>query len=177
MEDGEVRDTKNLADILSESLESHNVKTRRVYYVAGSSRIASRRIQIPMVKKNKIQEILEENGSEYFPVDISKYVLSYTIMGELRESADGTVMAAPQYDLMAYAAPKTISIACQEMSDNAGLTMIGIGYVGDSIYQRNVWTGPAPDGEDRDGAYDYQYCQGWRSGFAAKCQLRCGCSH
>ncbi len=135
VEDGEVRDTKNLADILSESLESHNVKTRRVYYVAGSSRIASRRIQIPVVKKNKIQDILEENGSEYFPVDISKYVLSYTIMGELRESADGTVMAAPQYDLMAYAAPKTISIACQEMSDNAGLTMIGIGYVGDSIYQ------------------------------------------
>ena len=135
VEDGEVRDTKNLADILSESLESHSVKTRRVYYVAGSSRIASRRIQIPMVKKNKIQDILEENGSEYFPVDISKYVLSYTIMGELKESADGTVMATPQYDLMAYAAPKTISIACQELSESAGLTMIGIGYVGDSVYQ------------------------------------------
>lgn len=135
VEDGEVRDTKNLADILSESLESHSVKTRRVYYVAGSSRIASRRIQIPMVKKNRIQDILEENGNEYFPVDISKYVLSYTILGELKESADGTVLATPQYDLMAYAAPKTISIACQEMSENAGLTMIGIGYVGDSVYQ------------------------------------------
>ena len=135
VEDGEVRDTKNLADILVESLEAHNVKTRRVYYVAGSSRIASRRIQIPVVKKNKIQGILEENGTEYFPVDISKYVLSYTIMGELKESADGTAMAAPQYDLLAYVAPKTISIACQEMSDNAGLNMIGIGYVGDSIYQ------------------------------------------
>ena len=66
VEDGEVRDTKNLADLLSESLERYNVKTRRVYYVAGSSRIASRRIQIPVVKKNRIQDILEENGTEYY---------------------------------------------------------------------------------------------------------------
>ena len=135
VEDGEVRDTKNLAEILSASLQARNVRTKRVYYVAGSSRIASRRIQIPAVKKNKIQDILNENGSEYFPVDISKYVLSYTFMGELKKSPDGMALATPQYDLMAYAAPKTISIACQELSENAGLTMIGIGYVGDSTYQ------------------------------------------
>lgn len=89
-EDGEVRDTKNLAELLVQGLEAHAIKSKKIYFVAGSSRIASRRIQLPMVKKNQIQELIQTNSSEYFPVDISKYVLSYTILGEISEKADSS---------------------------------------------------------------------------------------
>lgn len=145
-EDGEVRDTKNLAELLVQGLESHDIKSKKIYFVAGSSRIASRRIQLPMVKKNQIQELIQTNSSEYFPVDTSKYVLSYTILGEINETADGSEAANSdsknarnkgnkQYDLMVYAAPKSISAAYNELAENAGLTMTGIGYTGDSLYQ------------------------------------------
>ena len=80
VEDGEIRDTGNVADLLLDGLEAHNIRTKKVFFVAGSSRIANRRLKIPMVKKKQIQSLLEENSSEYFPIDLSKYVLSYTIM-------------------------------------------------------------------------------------------------
>lgn len=145
-EDGEVRDTKNLAELLVQGLEAHAIKSKKIYFVAGSSRIASRRIQLPMVKKNQIQELIQTNSSEYFPVDISKYVLSYTILGEISEKADSSEETNPdrknarnkgnkQYDLMVYAAPKSISAAYNELAENAGLTIQGIGYTGDSLYQ------------------------------------------
>ena len=145
-EDGEVRDTKNLAELLVQGLEAHAIKSKKIYFVAGSSRIASRRIQLPMVKKNQIQELIQTNSSEYFPVDISKYVLSYTILGEISEKADSSEETDPdrknarnkgnkQYDLMVYAAPKSISAAYNELAENAGLTIQGIGYTGDSLYQ------------------------------------------
>lgn len=48
-EDGEVRDTKNLAELLVQGLEAHAIKSKKIYFVAGSSRIASRRIQRAVV--------------------------------------------------------------------------------------------------------------------------------
>ena len=135
VEDGEIRDTGNVADLLLDGLEAHNIRTKKVFFVAGSSRIANRRLKIPMVKKKQIQSLLEENSSEYFPIDLSKYVLSYTIMREITEPAEGNKPAVRQYVLMACAAPKSISTSCRETAELAGLTMIGIGYTGDSVYQ------------------------------------------
>lgn len=135
VEDGEIRDTGNVADLLLDGLEAHNIRTKKVFFVAGSSRIANRRLKIPMVKKKQIQSLLEENSSEYFPIDLSKYVLSYTIMREITEPAEGNKPAVRQYVLMACAAPMSISTSCRETAELAGLTMIGIGYTGDSVYQ------------------------------------------
>ena len=45
-EDGEVRDTKNLAELLVQGLEAHAIKSKKIYFVAGSSRIALSLIHI-----------------------------------------------------------------------------------------------------------------------------------
>lgn len=56
-------------------------------------------------------------------------MLSYSIIDieEMQEQP-------PQYHLMVYAAPRSISRAYGEFAENAGLTMTGINYTGDSIY-------------------------------------------
>ena len=62
--------------------------------------------------------------------------LSYTILGEISEKADSSEEINPdrknarnkgnkQYDLMVYAAPKSISAAYNELAENAGLTSTG----------------------------------------------------
>lgn len=124
VEDGQIRDTKSLADILKTELSENGIRTRKVFFVVGSTRIASREVRIPLVKKNRIQSILEANATDYFPIDISKYVLSYSIIDTENE----------EYHLMVYAAPRSISAAYSEFAENAGLTMTGINYTGDSIY-------------------------------------------
>ncbi len=147
VEDGQIRDTRSLADILKTELSKNGIRTRKVFFVVGSTRIASREVRIPLVKKNRIQSILEANVTDYFPIDISKYVLSYSIIDienaekkapkkkkdQEPEHIEGQEKMA-QYHLMVYAAPRSISAAYSEFAENAGLTMTGINYTGDSIY-------------------------------------------
>ena len=106
VEDGQLRDTRNLAGILRKELSERGIRTKKVFFVVGSTRIASREVRIPLVKKNRIQSIIEANVMDYFPIDISKYVLSYSIIDieEVQEQP-------PQYHLMVYAAPRSISRA------------------------------------------------------------------
>lgn len=134
VEDGQIRDTKTLGENLKAELFQRKIKTKKVYFATGSTRIASREVRIPFVKANRIQSIVEANATDYFPIDVSKYVLSYSVVDvESQKSEDGKE-ETKQYHLMVYAAPKAISAAYSEFAENAGLTMTGITYTGDSIY-------------------------------------------
>lgn len=134
VEDGQIRDTKTLGENLKAELSQRKIKTKKVYFATGSTRIASREVRIPFVKANRIQSIVEANATDYFPIDVSKYVLSYSVVDvEIQKSEDGKE-ETKQYHLMVYAAPKAISAAYSEFAENAGLTMTGITYTGDSIY-------------------------------------------
>lgn len=152
VEDGQIRDTKSVGELLRQQFEEHRIKTRKVYFVTGSTRVASRTVTIPLVKKNRIQSIIEANATDYFPIDVSKYVLSYTILG-IEEQKDTSAQGAEepeqpdekkkgkdkdvnkQYRLMVFASPKSISAAYQEVAQNAGLTLEGISHTGNSVYQ------------------------------------------
>ena len=134
VEDGQIRDTKSLGEVLKEELSQRKIKTKKVYFATGSTRIASREVRIPFVKANRIQSIIEANATDYFPIDVSKYVLSYSVIDVESQKAEGEKEETKQYHLMVYAAPKAISAAYAEFAENAGLTMTGITYTGDSIY-------------------------------------------
>lgn len=134
VEDGQIRDTKSLGESLKEELAQRRIKTKKVFFVTGSTRIASREVFIPMVKKNKIQSIIEANAADYFPIDISKYVLSYSIVNTVTEKTAEAKEENKQYRLIVYAAPKMISSAYREFAEYAGLVMTGITYTGDSLY-------------------------------------------
>ena len=128
VEDGQIRDTKTLGENLKAELSQRKIKTKKVYFATGSTRIASREVRIPFVKANRIQSIIEANATDYFPIDVSKYVLSYSVVDvESQKSEDGKE-ETKQYHLMVYAAPKAISAAYSEFAENAGLTMTGITY-------------------------------------------------
>ena len=122
VEDGQIRDTKTLGKNLKAELSQRKIRTKKVYFATGSTRIASREVRIPFVKANRIQSIIEANATDYFPIDVSKYVLSYSVVDvESQKSEDGKE-ETKQYHLMVYAAPKAISAAYSEFAENAGLT-------------------------------------------------------
>ena len=80
VEDGQIRDTKSLGEVLKAELSQRKIRTKKVYFATGSTRIASREVRIPFVKTNRIQSIVEANATDYFPIDVSKYVLSYSVI-------------------------------------------------------------------------------------------------
>ena len=90
VEDGQIRDTKTLGENLKAELSQRKIRTKKVYFATGSTRIASREVRIPFVKANRIQSIIEANATDYFPIDVSKYVLSYSVIDvESQKSEDG----------------------------------------------------------------------------------------
>lgn len=143
VEDGQIRDTKGLGELLRQQLNERGIRTKKAWFVTGSTRIASREVQIPLVKKSRIQSIIEANTTDYFPIDVTKYVMSYIILGitgekgkkgeeaEQKKAAD----QERQYRLMVYASPKAISTAYYEFAQNAGLNLAGITYTGNAVYQ------------------------------------------
>lgn len=133
VDDGLVRDTKGLGQLLKNEIARHNIHSKKVFFVTGSSRIASREVRIPFVKKRQIQSLIEANATDYFPVDVSNYVLSYTII-DIETKKNEEENEIRQYHLMVYAAPKSVSTAFSEMAAAAGLTVAGCTSTGDSIY-------------------------------------------
>lgn len=143
VEDGQIRDTKGLGELLRQQLNERGIRTKKAWFVTGSTRIASREVQIPLVKKSRIQSIIEANATDYFPIDVTKYVMSYIILGitgekgkkgeeaEQKKAAD----QERQYRLMVYASPKAISTAYYEFAQSAGLTLSGITFTGNTVYQ------------------------------------------
>ena len=66
VDDGQIRDTKTLGTLLKKELEARNINNKKVFFVAGSSRIASREVRIPFVKKDRIQSIIQENATDRY---------------------------------------------------------------------------------------------------------------
>ncbi|MDO4276896.1 MAG: pilus assembly protein PilM [Eubacteriales bacterium] len=128
VEDGYIRDTQSLGDLLKHELGQRKIKTKKVSFVVASSRVASREVRLPLVKQNRLQNIVEANATDYFPIDVTKYIMSYGII-DIEEKED-----EKQYHLMVYASPKSISAAYQELAVCAGLVMVRLDYIGDSIY-------------------------------------------
>lgn len=143
VEDGQIRDTKGLGELLRQQLNERGIRTRKAWFVTGSTRIASREVQIPLVKKSRIQSIIEANATDYFPIDVTKYVMSYIILGITGEKGKKGEEAEQkkatdqerQYRLMVYASPKAISTAYYEFAQSAGLNLAGITYTGNTVYQ------------------------------------------
>ncbi len=142
VEDGQIRDTRGLGVRLRQELDRRKIRTKKVYFVTASTRIASREVRIPLVRKSRIQSIIEANAADYFPIDVSKYVMSYIVLGVTglpEKGKHGKKKEAQEedgeYRLMVYASPKSISAAYGECADNAGLVMEGITHTANTVYQ------------------------------------------
>ena len=88
--------TQEYADHLVNALGTNGIHTRRVIFTISSTRVASREVQIPNVKANKIEALVKTNANDYFPVDLTQYEIGHYLAGGLTEchgtgSAQGTV--------------------------------------------------------------------------------------
>ncbi len=149
VEDGYIEDTKALGKILKEELQKRNLsKIKKTYFSVYSTRIGGKEVQLPYVPKKKIFGMVEVNASEYFPVDISQYVLAYDVLDIIEEKsdkkADKKEKKKRHYQLMVYAVPRALLTCYQQVSEEAGIELVGLNYSNNSVYQtirKNYETG------------------------------------
>lgn len=80
IEDGYIRDKAAFGEELKNRLKTAKIKSDKVIFSITSSKIANREVIMPPAKEKRIMDIIKTGASEYFPIDMKDYVLSYQIL-------------------------------------------------------------------------------------------------
>ena len=129
VQDGQIINVDLLAEALHRELLEHgaaNVKS--VTVTLSSTKVASREVMLPPVKENRIRSVVETNKTDYFPVDMSGYCISHTLLERVGGENPGCrvqVTAAPRMMLEGYVA----------LAAATGLRLEAVDYCGNSQYQ------------------------------------------
>ena len=125
--DGMLQPTQEYADHLVNALGTNGIHTRRVIFTISSTRVASREVQIPNVKANKIEALVKTNANDYFPVDLTQYEIGHYLAGGLTEEGKLRVMAL--------AVPKALLDSYYQLAQMCGWEIECFDYSSNSLYQ------------------------------------------
>ena len=125
--DGMLQPTQEYADHLVNALGTNGIRTKKVLFTISSTRVASREVQIPNVKANKIEALVKTNASDYFPVDLTQYEIGHYLAGGLAENGKLRVMAL--------AVPKALLDSYYQLAQMCGWEVECFDYSSNSLYQ------------------------------------------
>lgn len=125
--DGMLQPTQEYADHLVNALGTNGIRTKKVIFTISSTRVASREVQIPNVKANKIEALVKTNANDYFPVDLTQYEIGHYLAGGLTE--DGKLR------VMALAVPKALLNSYYQLAQMCGWEVECFDYSSNSLYQ------------------------------------------
>lgn len=138
IEDGFILDKEAMANELRNELTKARMSVKDVIFTISSTKIANREVVIPLVPENKIQALIDASASEYFPVDISEYTLSYSVLEKINTKEE------KKLKILLLAAPNNLIKNIYNFAEIVGLNIQNIDYMGNSTYQlvrRQVGTG------------------------------------
>ena len=130
LNDGLINPTESYVQDLKSYIAANGMNAKKVIFAVSSTKIANREATIPMVKENKVREMLMNNITDYFPVDPSAYQFAHNIMDTVTDEA-GT----KQYRVMIMACPSEILDGYYYLAQQLGLELSSIDYSGNSIFQ------------------------------------------
>ena len=128
--DGVLAPTQEYIDSIKSAIAENKMTAKQVMFTITSGRIASREVLVPLVKENRLADVVTANASEYFPVDLSQYELAYNILGTVGEKG-----SQQQYKLLVMAAPATLLSGYYDLAKELKLELAAIDYAGNSVYQ------------------------------------------
>lgn len=129
-EDGIIRDKERIADAIKSQLSANGITNKNAIFVLTSTKIVNREVVVPFVKENKIKGIINANSSEYFPVNIEDYVVSHSILETVTDEENNK-----QLRVLAVAAPENMVRAYYDVAAMAGLKVVALDYIGNSMLQ------------------------------------------
>lgn len=127
--DGQLTDPLKLAETLIPALAERGIKSRAVAFSLVTGKVATREVTLPPVNEKRIKSMIDTNASDYFPVDITKYHVSHSIL--VRPNKDDE---NPVYRIMAYAVPRALLDGYFRLAELMDMQLSQIDYFGNSIY-------------------------------------------
>lgn len=129
VDDGVLKDLGQVSKAIRQAMDKYSIKTKRVIFTMASTKIASKEVLAPDLKKNKLDLFINTNVSDYFPVNIDEYVIAYSIL-EHTENESGKHIRA-----MVVIAPVKMVETYYELAEMLNFEVESIDYSGNSTLQ------------------------------------------
>jgi type IV pilus assembly protein PilM len=129
IEDGYVKNSEEFCETLAAKLAAAQIKEKRVVFTISSSKIANREVTLPLVSRDKIMSMVKANASDYFPVDIKNYHLSYSILEKIVTKEE------KQMKMLLLAVPLDLLETYFDLARTMNMTLVSLDYSGNSIFQ------------------------------------------
>ncbi len=123
--DGYVRNPEAMAEFIKHCLSEANMSGKEVIISLISNKIVSREVDIPVMKDKLVYELVKNQAAEYFPMDISEYAVSCSIMK--RED--------DHIHIMVYAMPTDLIEQTENLASLCGFKLRSIEFSGHAAYQ------------------------------------------
>ncbi|MEG1848391.1 MAG: pilus assembly protein PilM [Lachnospiraceae bacterium] len=130
LEDGTIVLQDDFLEECREALAERKIKAKNMIATVNSSKIATREVTIPLVKENKIANIVKSNAMDYFPIDVSKYQFAHHILGTEADNKGNQ-----QYKLLVLAVPNPLINSYKEFAKALGMNLTALDYTGNSVFQ------------------------------------------
>ncbi len=102
MEDGTIKDTEAVADLIKKLLKKHKVKEKKVAISVGGYSIIVKRINVQTMTEEQLLETIHYEAEQYIPFDINDVNLDFQILGENRKNKNqmSVLLVAAKKDLV-----------------------------------------------------------------------------
>ncbi len=127
MEDGYIRDHSMFAEQLLLKLREAKIKAKDLVFAVSSNKVISREVSVSAAKEKMLKSIVMSEVDEYFPMDLSEHIISYSIIGHDVENG--------QYRLMVYAAPEALIYGYYGVAKEMRCSVAAIDFTGNSVFQ------------------------------------------
>lgn len=128
--DGVITAPDILATKLKEQLTANGIgDAKAAVFSLTSGKVATREVMLPPVKDNRIKGIVESNASEYFPIDMSRYHITYKLLERISKGEETGCR------VLVLAAPLSLLETYFKLASLAGLSIHAIDFSGNSQYQ------------------------------------------
>ncbi len=127
--DGQITNIEEMAEQIRTQLEEHGLsEERNATFVFSSTKVPYREITLPLVKPNKLPELVAMNAGDHFPVDLSNYHITHTVLEKL-------IKPEPGYRVLVTAVPMSILKSYFDLANSLGVVVQAVDYAANSQMQ------------------------------------------
>lgn len=127
VDDGFIMEKGIYGTELTNQLASAGIKCKDVVFSLTSNKIVSREVTIPEMKAEMLQNLIENERTEYFPMDTSEHRLTFHVLEHLKETKEQRIIV--------FAVPEILIKNYEALAAERDLKIVALDYCGNSIYQ------------------------------------------
>lgn len=119
-ENGKIMNMYKLKDQLEIAFREKNIDVKPTICTIESSFIITREMELPLVEKKYLREMLGYELEQYFPIELDKYVLQYKVVDEFFDKG------IKKFRILAALIPFEIVSSCYDLIKNLNLSPLAL---------------------------------------------------